>query len=151
MITEIKEAKPNIANVSINFRTEKDHNGSIETYTGNNIWWSLEESVRGKISEDYLYDLCHSLGHLQITAPWTYRLLPNGSQEHWRELKVSCQGCEIVISPNGGFANEWKFDRYPAAPTMAIDEDAPVDIDDEIPIFRGKNIKYDMQLSGSAI
>ncbi len=151
MITEIKATKPNITNVSINFQTEKDHNGSTETYTGNNIWRSLEESVRKNISEDYLYDLCHSLESLQISATWTYRLLANGSQEHWRELKVSCQECKIAISPNGGFANEWKFDRYPIAPAMAIDEDASVDIDDEIPIFRGKNIKYDMQLSGSAI
>lgn len=151
MIEDIKTAKPNIKNISITFSTEKDHNNSVETYTGDNIWWSLEERMRKNVSEDYLYDLCASLRSLGISASTSYNLLPNGSQEHWRELKVSCPACNIIISPNGGFANEWKFDKYPIAPVTAIGEDDPVDIDDEIPVFRGKNIKYDMQLSGSAI
>lgn len=146
LIYEIKSTKPNITKVNIMLETEQYNPRVRENYDDNSVWMNLSESVRRTECNTLLQECSDDILALGIAPTITFRDLPSGAQEHWRALKVSCPNCEITISPNGGFNNEWKFDKY-----KNMLEDDPVNIDSDIPIYRTKAIKYDIQLSGSAI
>ena len=145
-ILDIKSKKPNINSVKVTLETEDYNPRGRDKMDDNSIWMNLTEQTREDEALYYLDELKNKLTGLGLTCATIFRTIPTGDQVHWRELKVSCSSCEIIISPNGGFLNEWRFDAY-----QRMNDDDDVSIDDSIPLFRKKNIKYDMQLNGSAI
>lgn len=62
---------------------------------------------------------------------------------HWRVLQIKCGNKQLSIYPNGGFVNEWMFDKQVPC-TKTFDRNDNLDIDDDMPLFRRKEIKYEV-------
>lgn len=68
----------------------------------------------------------------------------NGKLPHWRVLVIECGNKKISIYPNGGFINEWYFDRKNSQHISQLNSIEDMRITDSIPLFRRQPVKYEV-------
>ena len=98
--------------------------------------------IRNSVIDQLAEQLYDDLQVDMATCPYSIDTLPVNGLTHWRVLIVKCGEKQISIYPNGGFINEWAYDKR--TPAKAFDKNEDLKIDDQLPLFRRKEIKYEV-------
>lgn len=128
----------------ITFRTEEYYEGRACYNISNNYQSDIER-------DEKLYELSVAWLSSKLKTDDVDRLrtiikietLPGKSLPHWRELRFSCEGKSLVIYPNGGIINEWFLAGNNTQRKYHLDDTT---VNDNLPLYRKKEIKYDAEV-----
>jgi superfamily II DNA/RNA helicase len=98
--------------------------------------------IRNRVINQLAEQMYALLGSDTTSCPLSIETLPFNGLTHWRVLIIKCGDKQMSIYPNGGFINEWIFDKN--TPYKTYDKNENLLIEDEMPLFRRKEIKYEV-------
>lgn len=102
----------------------------------------IDHIVRNKVINNLTEQLYNEFNTNTTVCPFTNETKSSNGLTHWRVLTISCGDKQISIYPNGGFINEWNYDKY--ASISSFNDNNNLQIDNKIPLFRKKEIKYEV-------
>ena len=127
-------------NFSLSFLNEEyyDFKGT-ESYPFKGM---VSEEKRNAVIDMLAQQLYEELDVDTMACPFSIKTLPSNGLPHWRVLEIKCGEKQISIYPNGGFINEWVYDKQ--INYKPIENNDDLMIDDAVPLFRRKEIKYEV-------
>ena len=129
-------------NFSLTFQNEEYWDNSSRSTSFLPSKGLADDKLRGELVEGFSDQLYELLETDKDCCPFNNETLPSNSLPHWRVLTLKCGKKQISIYPNGGFINEWMFDSR--ATTDRYSDNSELNIEEPIPLFRKKEIKYEV-------
>ena len=132
------------ADFTLEFLVEKYKDERGQTHFAANLPNSSERDMYLQgLSQKWLDELLEVNGHLTTILSKERKTL-----EHWRVLNIDCGKKRLSIYPDGGFFNGWSFDlnsqHSTGCPKYYRKDNT--DTNDDIPIQREEDIKYDVAI-----
>ena len=99
-------------------------------------------AIRNMVIDRLASEMYTAIGADLNVCPLDVDSRPFNDLTHWRVLTIKCGRKQVSIYPNGGFVNEWIFDKQ--THYKFYDNNDDLCIDDMMPLFRRKEIKYEI-------